>query len=185
MSELVFLLEEPSMKEFLDTFLPRILPERTTFRTIPHSGKADLKKSIPIKLRAWKGDVRFIVLHDKDSNDCVSLKNELLQLCIEGGRPGTLVRIVCTELESWYLGDLEAVAKAYDMTDLSRKQNIKKFREPDKLGNPKEELKKMVKAYQQISGARNIAQYINPDSNMSCSFKVFIDGVKKIIAEAM
>lgn len=185
MRELVFLLEEPSMKEFLDVFLPKILPVNITFRTIPHNGKSDLKKSIPIKLRAWKGDVSFIVLHDKDSNDCVSLKNELLQLCKEGGRPDTLVRIVCAELESWYLGDLEAVSNAYGIDSIKRQQNSRKFREPDHLGNPKEELKRLVKAYQQISGARNIALLMKPESNYSYSFKVFIEGIRRITVEAI
>ncbi len=41
MIELVFLLEEPSMKEFLDVFLPRILPKDIVFKTIPHGGKSD------------------------------------------------------------------------------------------------------------------------------------------------
>ena len=52
MSELVFLLGEHSMKAFLDTLLPNILPPGINFRTISHSGKTDLKKSIPRKLRA-------------------------------------------------------------------------------------------------------------------------------------
>ena len=76
MRELVFLLEETSMKQLLDVFLPKILPVDIAFRTIPHNGKSDLEKSIPIKLRAWKGDVSFVVLHDKDSNDCRSNVNE-------------------------------------------------------------------------------------------------------------
>lgn len=52
--KLVFLLEEQSMKTFLDGILPRILPPDVTFITVPHEGKTDLQKSIPIKLRAWK-----------------------------------------------------------------------------------------------------------------------------------
>ena len=50
---LVFLLEERSMKEFLDILLPKILPENVGFRTIPHEGKSDLEKSIKTKLKAW------------------------------------------------------------------------------------------------------------------------------------
>ncbi len=180
MSELVFLLEEPSMKAFLDILLPNILSEDTVFRTIPHNGKTDLKKSIPKKLKAWNGDVKFVILHDKDSNDCISLKNELIDLCREGGRPDTLVRIVCTELESWYLGDLEAVGNAYGKINIKKLQDNKKFRQPDSLGNPKEELKKLVKEYQQISGARIIADHMHPEENNSYSFRVFIEGLRKL-----
>jgi hypothetical protein len=82
MSELVFLLEEPSKKAFFDVLLPNILFEDTVFRTIPHNGKTDLKKSIPKKLKACNGDVKFIILYDKDSNDCISLKMNLL-ICVE------------------------------------------------------------------------------------------------------
>lgn len=183
MRELVFLLEEPSMKAFLDVFLPKILPNDIIFRTIPHNGKSDLKKSIPNKLKAWNRNAKFVILHDKDSNDCLTLKNELLQLCRETGRPDTLIRIVCTEIESWYLGDLEAVAVAFGIDSIRRQQNTRKFREPDNLGNPKEELKKLVKTYQPTSGARNIAKYMKPDSNYSHSFKVFVDGIRRVIAE--
>ena len=47
--KIVFLLEEKSTKELLDNLLPRILPEGTDFQTIPHEGKADLRKSLQNK----------------------------------------------------------------------------------------------------------------------------------------
>ena len=50
--KLVFLLEEQSMKTFLDGILPRILPPDVTFITVPHEGKTDLQKSIPIKAQS-------------------------------------------------------------------------------------------------------------------------------------
>lgn len=49
---LVFLLEELSMKVFLEGLLPRVLPEHIGVQLIPHEGKSDLEKSIPRKLRA-------------------------------------------------------------------------------------------------------------------------------------
>lgn len=39
MSKIVFLLEEPSMKELLDRLLPGLLPTGVEFITIPHEGK--------------------------------------------------------------------------------------------------------------------------------------------------
>ena len=81
--KLVFLLEEQSMKYFLDGLLPRILPEEIQFVTIPHEGKSDLQKSLTAKLQGWNGpDVRFVVVQDQDSNDCRELKEKLLELCI-------------------------------------------------------------------------------------------------------
>lgn len=70
---IVFLLEEKSMKYFLDGILPRILPENVSFLTIPHEGKSDLQKSIPIKLQGWtQGDTKFVIVQDQDANDCRS-----------------------------------------------------------------------------------------------------------------
>ena len=48
---IVFLLEEKSMKALLDIVLPRILPPDVDFYTVPHEGKSDLQKSIPQKLK--------------------------------------------------------------------------------------------------------------------------------------
>lgn len=99
--KLVFLLEEPSMKYLLDELLPRILPPEISFQTIPHQGKRDLEKSIPQKLRGWNepGDIRFVILHDQDTKDCVALKRELLELCKATTKP-VLIRIACQEMES-------------------------------------------------------------------------------------
>ena len=80
---------------------------------IPHEGKSDLDRSIARKLAAWRipGD-HFVVLRDNDGADCVAVKRSLQALCAQGGRPETMVRLVCQELEGWYLGDLAALAAA-------------------------------------------------------------------------
>jgi hypothetical protein len=100
MSRLVFLLEEPSMRALLEGVLPRLFPD-LVFLLIPHEGWSDLEKSLPRKLRAWNfpGD-RFVVLRDNDGSDGRALKARLSKLCAEeAGRPDTLVRIACQELE--------------------------------------------------------------------------------------
>lgn len=145
MSKIVFLLEEPSMKELLDVLLPGLLPTGVSFMTIPHEGKQDLSRSIPRKLRGWREPgVRFIIVRDQDGADCYVLKENLLKLCREAGRDDALVRIVCNELESWFLGDLPAVADAYDKPSIARLQGKRKFRNPDSITNAAEELKKLV-----------------------------------------
>lgn len=122
--DLVFLLEERSMKELLEVLLPRIIPETITFKCIHHEGKQDLEKSIPRKLKAWKTAGKFII-RDQDSGDCKEIKQQLKNLSNNSGRSDTLIRIVCHELESWFLGDLAAVEKAFDLKTgkLSKKQN--------------------------------------------------------------
>lgn len=125
--KLVFLLEEASTKCLLDVLLPKILPKSVEFQTIPHRGKRDLQKSIPRKLRGWNepGDVRFIIVHDQDAKDCIRLKQELLSLC-EGTGKEVLVRIACQEMESWYFGDVNALAIAYGKPKLNQISTQKK-----------------------------------------------------------
>ena len=74
MTQLVFLLEEESMKALLDVLLPQILPSETDFLCVPHQGKQDLEKSIPRKLRAWQTPALFVIIRDKDKEDCIILK---------------------------------------------------------------------------------------------------------------
>ena len=114
---LVFLLEEPSMKHLLDGLLPRLMPGWVAgehFLCVPHEGKSDLDRSVPRKLAAWRvpGD-RFVVLRDNDSAACQDVKARLTQLCVDSGRADTLIRLVCQELEGWYLGDLDALAQLF------------------------------------------------------------------------
>ena len=174
--KLVFLLEERSMKELLDGILPRILPEPVTFLTIPHEGKTDLERSLPIKLKAWnEPNVAFVVVHDQDSNDCKQLKEKLARLCGGYGRR-VLVRIPCHELEAWYWGDLAAVSAAFGK-DLTKLQNRRQYREPDRIENPKQELKRYLPGLYQIDGARRIAPHMRIQNNTSHSFRVFVQGV--------
>ncbi len=179
--KLVFLLEEKSMKRFLDIVLPKILPAEIQFQTIPHEGKTDLEKSIPRKLRAWnEPDTKFIIIQDQDSWDCKKLKQKLVELCKPTGKQ-YVVRIACQELESWYFGDLNAVSKAYnrDLTYLSKKSL---YKIPDNIVNPKHELQKYLPEHQQITGAEKIAEYIEPQMNTSVSFQMLLSGIKKLIS---
>jgi hypothetical protein len=168
------------MRKLLEVILPKILPddfERPL--VITHSGKSDLAKSIPRKLRAWQEpNDKFVILHDQDGSDCVQLKTELLSLC-KNSKNDCLIRIVCNELESWFFGDLAAISLAYDR-DYMQLGAKRKYRTPDNLSNAKEELRKLIPEYQPISGAGRIAAHMDLDNNSSRSFNVFISGVKKV-----
>ncbi len=182
MTELVFLLEEASIVEVLNVIVPNLVPKCITCRFIPHEGKSDLEKSIPRKLRAWRTPgVRFVVVRDKDSGDCHTVKDKLLELCRNGYRPDTLVRIVCPHLESWYLGDLAAVEKAFGLNGLARRQDKRKFRDPDALSNAEQELRRLVPQYQKIAGSRRIAPHLDVHKNRSHSFGVFLSGVRGLL----
>lgn len=186
MMDLVFLLEGESEKEMLHEFLPRFLPKDINPVLIPFEGKQDLLKRLNIKIKGWmKPCVGFVILCDKDHEDCILLKQKLQKACSSCGEGRYLIRIACAEIESWYLGDLFAVEKAFSLKNLGTYNKKKKYRAPDQLGNAKEELKKLTsKAYKEKSGSREIGKYLspNPCDNSSCSFGVFLSGLKRFIS---
>lgn len=183
---LVFLLEEKSAKEMLKGLLPRLLLPDIDVRYVVFEGKQDLKRQMKRRLRGWQTpDTVFIVMCDQDSSNCLDLKAELVEKCPEAQRGDLIVRIVCRELESWYFGDLAAVEDALDMTDLVKKyQNKRKYRNPDGIGSPANELQKITNnAYQKISGSRKIGAKLSPAANTSKSFQVFIDSIQGMVRE--
>jgi hypothetical protein len=184
---LVFLVEETSMKILLDGLLPRLFPGWTAgvhFLCVPHEGKSSLERSMAVKLRAWKipGD-RFVVVRDNDNADCLALKARLLALCAANNRPDTLVRLVCQELESWYLGDLDALAKAFAQKKLNGAGLRKRFADPDAWQKPAAELARLLPEFQKIRGARLMAATLRAQGNCSRSFQIFIEGVARIAGE--
>jgi len=186
---LEFLVEEKSMAVFLEEFLPIILPEGYILNencfVRPHNGKQDLQKQIPKIVRAYRNyplPVKFMVIHDQDSYDCMALKTKLKNLIAENtSNTDYLIRIACRELENWYLGDLDAVEHIYPESKASRQKNKAKFREPDRL-NGAEEMQKFSKNFGKVSCAREIAKVISVERNKSESFNQFQHGVIKLIS---
>lgn len=184
--DLIFLLEEPSMKNVLDVLLPKLIPKNLHYICIAHQGKQDLAQSIPKKLKAFQNSPQshFIILHDQDSHDCHQLKAELLAICRHASKTENfMVRIICHELESWFLGDLAAVEIAYHCkpTSLSKQQVKQKYRDPDRLNSAKQELKQLVNEYYAGTHAKQIAVHLSPTENRSHSFHVFLQGLQALI----
>lgn len=183
MKQIVFFLEEQSAKVMLEGLLPRILPENVTLRYIVFEGKQDMEKQLERKLRGWcQKDTSFVVLRDKDSEDCVRIKQRLCGICRKAGREDALVRIACQELESWYFGDLAAVGKALHVTNLAAQSNKAKYRIPDAIVNPANELEVISGGkYQKIGGSRAVGQHLCASNNQSHSFNVFIQGILRLV----
>ena len=184
---IIFLLEEPSMKIFLDGLLPRLFPgwvANQHFQCVKHDGKSDLDRSIPRKLSAWRipGD-RFVIVRDNDSTDCIQLKARLQALCLASGRPETLIRLACQELESWYVGDLQSLAQAFDDPKLDAPAMRKRFAVPDDWQKPSVELARLIPAFQKGSGARTMATHLREIGNRSVSFQVFVQGILRVAVE--
>ena len=177
-SEIVFLLEEKSARSLLNSLLPRILPGIRCI-CIPHQGMGELQQKIPEKLREWRTPgARFVVLHDQDDGDCKLLKSKLLGLCAKGGRSDAIVCITCRELEAWYWGDLEAVAKIYPRFKPQNIKNREKLRHTDAIMEPAEALEKRIPGFHKGNTAKRIGPHMNLDNNNSPSFQHFIKKVR-------
>ncbi len=180
----VFMTEEVSMERFLNIALNRLLPDEWNILIIPHEGKQDLEKSIPRKLRAWRNNqeiqYQFIIIRDKDSGDCVEIKDNLGNICREAGREEAIIIIAIHELEAWFLGDLQAVENAYNITGLAKNQKRKLYRNPDSIANASEQLHKISNDSTKVSRAGKIALEMDFENNSSQSFKYFIRKIKAL-----
>lgn len=201
---LEILVEEQSAEAALQKLLPKIVGKEVTFRIIVHQGKKDLLKNIAAKLRAyskWISDeIKIVVLVDLDRDDCKKLKAKLNKLAEDAGLKiktsigelssdfQILNRIAIEELESWFLGDREAIHSAYKKVSTSELEKPK-YSNPDSIPNTWEELEKLLQKFRyypsglnKIQNARLIAEYMNVNSNSSASFNVFRDGLLQIVA---
>ena len=168
------------MKTLLDGLLPRLFP-CLDFLCVPHEGKRDLERSVPRKLRAWRTPgVRFVVLRDTDGGDCRALKRRLGDLCRQGGRADSLVRIVCQELEAWYLGEPDALADAFGQDDLRGIGRQRRFRDPDAVVKPSTAVRAIVPRFQKSDGARRMAAHLSRERNRSASFQALMQGIENI-----
>ncbi len=180
----VFFLEEPSAEDFLRGYLPAFLPPDVTLHFQVFEGKQDLEKRLVPRLKHWRlPHSRFIVMRDQDSGNCVQIKTNLKQLCQQAGHGEAVVRIACRELESFFVGDMAAVATAFDKPGLAKHARSAKFKSPDTLGSPSDELKKLLPGYGKRDGARRIAPQLSSQRNHSVSFQVLHRALQRLADE--
>ena len=169
---LVILTEEPSMKVTLEALLPKLGIDPARVTIIPHQGKSDLEQSIPRKLRAWQvPGARFLILRDNDrAPKCVEVKRNLSDLVERAGKAEfSKVRIVCQELEAWFLADAAALREAGYLGAGKPPGFARK--DPDAIPYPVHEMERLRPGYGKISGARDIAPHLDPDNTRSASFR--------------
>lgn len=197
------IVEEQSAEEALRHLLPRMLPPRTPCRIINMGSKHKLLKALPARLAAYRQRIdageslRLVVLVDRDDDDCMKLKADmeaaaqragLSTRSSPSGKGGftLLNRIVIEELESWYMGDVAALRKAFSR--LPRlDQDMGMFRNPDN-GGSWEALHRFLKkhgiyrnGFPKIDAARRIAPHMDVAANRSRSFQVFVSGVQALL----
>ena len=99
-----------------------------------------------------------------------------------GKKKYCLIRIACHELESFYLGDLQAVEQGLKISGIATLQKKAKYRAPDSLANAADELRHLTKEqYQKIDGSRSISPYLQLDKNQSASFGFLLSGIRKLL----
>jgi len=193
-----FLVEEPSMEAALQNLLPQMLPQGSVFNIVTFQGKFDLLRKLPDRLRGYSSwipeNYRIVILIDEDRQNCHELKNQLESICYQSGLTTktrnvgsgfqVLNRIVIEELESWFIGDDNALQQAYTRLPNSI-AHMRKFRDPDSVaGGTWESLAKLMKqygyyqgGYPKVQAARKISGFMIPEINRSRSFQVFREGL--------
>ncbi len=167
------------MKYFLEGLLPRILPPPFQLNLNVYirafEGKQHLRKELPKRLRAFNKfqcEVKIIVIHDQDSADCFTLKHELLEIINSQTNLPSLVRIACSELESFYFGELEILESIYPRFKSSRHTGKRKYRDPDKIQSPGRELKKLIPEFDKTKTARKIGPIISLSTSLKKPYPV-------------
>ena len=181
--------EEPSAKNVFREILPRILPESVTFRIYDHQGKQDLERALRTTLPSISKipGARILITRDQDSGDCKEVKAKLIEVINGKCHSPYLIRIVCRELESWFLGDLYAIQKAYPRLKPESHIHKAEFRNVDNIQNPNQFLLKIIPEYSEINSlpkleaSENIAKYLNFNANSSTSFNETVTGLKKLV----
>ena len=169
------------MADLLNVLLHRLFPG-LAFRCIEHEGKRDLHRSVARKLRAWREPgARFVVMRDQNAADCHTVKARLKALCEQGGHADALVRVVCRELEAWYLGDVESLVGAFpgSARRLRRELNKRRYRDPDTVVRPAQVLEDLIPEFRKRPGARAIGKLLSRE-NRSRSYQVFLEGVERL-----
>ena len=180
-SSVLFLLEEESACEMLKKLMPKHFPA-ISCKYRKFSGKFDLLSRLEKTIRNHTDkDCHFVIVCDKDLDDCVELKKRINESCQKTNRKSMChIRIACHELESWYLAQLDVVSQHFGVPEIVNLQNTK-YRYPDRIEKPSKELGRLTKGnYQKVKGSRIMGEYLNLTVDRSTSFKNFVDVIKKL-----
>ena len=179
--------EELSAKNVFDIILPQILPQNVSFNVFSHQGKQDLIKALRTTIPTISKiqGAKILITHDQDSADCKEIKKKLKDVINEKCHCDFFIRIVCKELESWFLGDLEAVEKAYPRFKSSQYKDKANMRDVDSIVNPSYYLCRVIysqnKKLPKIEVSQKISPFLTIENNTSTSFQHTISAIKQLV----
>jgi hypothetical protein len=97
------------------------------------------------------------------------------------------IRIVCKELESWFLGDLSAIEKAFPRFKKESCIEKAKMRDVDKIkGKPSDFLLRIIpdfkdrKKLPKLEFSKKVAPFLDISNNSSHSFNHTINAIKQL-----
>jgi hypothetical protein len=177
----VILVEEESARAAIECFAERLGCAAAT-KVVPHEGKRDLEVSIRRKIAGWRAPTppRFVVAMDGSAGARDALKARLTELVPHEARARTRIRIVVHELESWFLGDPDALIRAGILVDSRSRQRLLKLAARDLclLSNPVQELQRLISVTGKIATARAVAPFMDLAANRARSFAPFIEALR-------
>ena len=189
MNTLFILTEEESLRTALDVILPKLIdPSRVSYQVIAHDGKQDLETAIRRTVPSLSRipGARIIVTRDQDAEDCLLVKKHLQELVMANCNAPYKIRVLCHELENWFLGDFEAISAAFPRFRPDQVRQKAKYRNVDNLANAPQELLKIIpelagRAYlSKINTASMISPHLNTERNTSLSFQNFVRAVEEL-----
>lgn len=209
------LVEDASGKIALESILEKVLGpngQEHTYKIIPYKGTGHIPKDLrgttdpqkrilldrlPKLLRGYGNSLQdcpaaVIVVVDLDDKDCLTFKQEMLDILNAcNPQPTTLFRIAIEEGEAWLLGDQNAVKAAYPR---AKDQVLNQYKQDsicgtwEKLADAvysggSQKLKRLGWPYTgqaKCEWAEKIAPHLDVEVNQSKSFQVFHDGIRNL-----
>ena len=196
--------DEPVVREVLARRFQ--LREGENFNIHPHQGKGripanpnarpaperrGLLDQLPAKLRGWHwldAQVCVVVLVDADSDDCTELLAQLHRMLAALPRrpPRVMFRLAIEEVESWFIADHAALARAYPRAKSAQLAKLRKLR-PDAVVGAWERLAEAVGSVDargrplaaKLEWATRISPHLNLHTPASPSLQKFMQGVAR------
>lgn len=168
----------------------------------PHPTKTGLYDLLPAKLRAYESladshRMVLVAVHDSDDND-PGFYYRQLEFLFRTFAPSHLfvIGISVEELESWILGDFEAIQAAYPNADFQMWEKYKQdsvcgtWEHLAKVLEGKKRAKEIIKLGYPVVGiykcdwARRIAPHMDIHKNASPSLAKFVDRLHMVLSMA-